>query len=88
METAGQGAHDFSAEVYRYCSSEITVERRDAVRWAVCRHGAVYNKDGQWEYEPLPSSRGEDFKSRTRYSLHEAFEVARRAFVADVTKST
>ena len=71
---------DFSVDVYRYQSGGITIERRGDDQWAVCRHGAVYASDGQWEYEPLPSNRDEEFIRRTRYNLHNAYEMAREAW--------
>lgn len=76
-----QGAHDFTAEVYRYCSTEITVETRGAGRWVVSNGSSVWNRDGQWEYEPLPSSRDDEFLRRTRYAnLEDAFVAAREAW--------
>ena len=54
----------------------VTIEERsteDSVRrWAVVRGGSVLNKDGDWEYEPMPSSRDEAFLSRCRYTTLEA----------------
>lgn len=36
--------------------------------WCVRRaDGAVLAKDGEWEYEPLPSSRDDEFIARTRW---------------------
>lgn len=71
---------DFSVDVYRYQCGGITIERRGKDLWAVCRYGLVYASDGQWEYEPLPSSRDDEFIRRTRYSLHNAYEMAREAW--------
>jgi hypothetical protein len=59
----------------------ITVERRDGMqgtKWAVCDHGLVLNQSGEWEYEPIPSSRGDDFLARCRFdSYHKAFVAAK-----------
>lgn len=42
-------------------------------RWAVVRDGLVLNHAGEWEYEPMPSSRTSSFLARCRYnSLEEA----------------
>lgn len=84
-----QGAHDFTPESYRYCATEITVQKRSATQWCVSNGASVWSKDGQWEYEPLPSNRDEEFFQRTRYSLDEAFMAARaawRAFLETRTK--
>lgn len=40
--------------------------------WAVRRHGACLAADGKWEYEPLPSSRDDDFLARCRYPTAQA----------------
>lgn len=41
-------------------------------KWAIRQNGRCLNKDGEWEYEPMPSSRDEDFFARCRFSLDEA----------------
>jgi hypothetical protein len=46
-------------------------------RWAVRRNSACLNKDGEWEYEPLPSSRDDDFYARCRF---ESLEIAVAAY--------
>ena len=52
---------------------------KDVGTWAVTNGFEVLNKNGQWEWEPQPSSRTDDFKKRTRFSSpEEAFQ----AFVA------
>jgi hypothetical protein len=38
------------------------------VRYAVTRGGWVANRDREWEYEPIPSSRDDDFIARTRFT--------------------
>lgn len=45
--------------------------------WVVKNCDEVLNKDGEWEYEPMPSSRTDDFLERTRFSN---LEDARRAY--------
>ncbi len=54
------------------------VERRAQLdgpdMWAVCRLSECLNKLGEWEHEPMPSSRTEEFKDRTRWlSREDAF---------------
>ena len=40
--------------------------------WAVRRGGNVLGRDGEWEYEPLPSSRDDDFFARFRFATIDA----------------
>lgn len=40
--------------------------------WAVRRLSFCLNKDGQWEYEPMPSSRDDEFLARCRWPTVEA----------------
>lgn len=48
--------------------------------WAVCHLGFVLNKELEWEDEPLPSSRTEEFIQRTRWgSYEEAWAAAEKA---------
>lgn len=61
----------------------LAVERRslDEDVWAVTDGGgSVYNTDGVFEYEPLPSSRDEEFYARTRFTLKKAMEIAENLF--------
>lgn len=62
----------------------VMVERRsrlsDVPSWAVTRGGSCLAKDGQWEIEPLPSSRDDAFRQRCRWSdLGEAITAAKAA---------
>ena len=64
--------------------SEIRVERvpqaTGAPLWAVRRSGDVLNKQGEWEWEPMPSGRDEDFLARARFATaDEAIAAAIRA---------
>jgi hypothetical protein len=47
----------------------VACRQRDGSRlWAVRdSFGSVLANDGQWEYEPLPSSRDAEFLARCRY---------------------
>ncbi len=62
---------------------EITVQKRPqmdgSVKWAVYQRSTfVLNKDMQWEFEPIPSSRDDEFLARTRFdTLLEAWNAAR-----------
>lgn len=46
---------------------EIREQRDGKDKWAVVRMGMVLNRAGEWEYEPLPSSRSDAFIRRTRF---------------------
>jgi hypothetical protein len=52
--------------------------------WAVRRNGDCLNKDGEWEWEPLPSSRDDEFIKRCRFASHtEAIDAAKGESHAD-----
>lgn len=62
-------------------SDLITLERRSRNQdgWAIVRLGFVFNTFGEWEWEPMPSGRSEDFLQRTRWnSAQEAKEAFER----------
>jgi hypothetical protein len=50
---------------------ETTIEQRKqqngSVMWICKKHGYVLNKNGEWEYEPIPSSRTDGFIKTTRF---------------------
>ena len=63
--------------------AEVAIEWRNVDAWAiVIDRMDVLNKNGELEYEPMPSGRTNEFKERTRYSFEEAWEVAEK-FIAD-----
>lgn len=55
----------------------ITLKRMPQLKgndkWAVYRDGSVLDKDGDWVYEPLPSSRDD------KYLRHHRFDSAEKA---------
>lgn len=55
----------------------ITAAWRGGEAYAVARGGFVWNGD-EWEYEPRPSSREDDFLARTRFTYDEANAIALR----------
>lgn len=69
----------------------VRIERRgshgDAARWAVGFYGLVLNREGEWEYESMPSGRDEAFRQRTRFPLDEAFARAEAALEAAANES-
>jgi hypothetical protein len=42
-------------------------QRDGTIMYAVVKSGWVANKDREWEHEPIPSSRDEDFTRRCRF---------------------
>jgi hypothetical protein len=67
------------AETFVLYRDESTIIRlrRGSVGWSVEKNGSVLNKRGDWEHEPLPSSRTDEFFQATRFSaLDEAIAAA------------
>lgn len=51
---------------------EAVKGRQDVIRWALRdRIRNCLNKEGEWEYEPQPSSRDDDFYARCRWATKE-----------------
>jgi hypothetical protein len=59
-------------------AEDIAIEKRGENRWCVSVLGTVVDRELQRHYEPMPSSRTEEFIAATRFDLDEAFEIARR----------
>lgn len=57
----------------------ITVEETAPGRWAVRRGKRCLDRDGVWEWEPIPSERDADLLARCRFDLDTALDMARRA---------
>lgn len=50
-------------------------QRDGSIKWVVIKGGNVLNRNGYWEYEPMPSSRSDKFISETRYdTVQEAID--------------
>jgi hypothetical protein len=47
---------------------ELAIQRNGRRKWAIRKHGYTFTKSGQWEYEPLPSSRTTSFLRRARFN--------------------
>lgn len=54
--------------------------------WAVRRSGSCLNNEGQWEYEPMPSSRDDKFLSRCRWPSPESAYAAWQMAVPALSK--
>lgn len=55
----------------------INVEYRGHGLWAVSRHRRCLSKADTWDYEPLPSSREDDWLDQHRFDLVTALERAK-----------
>lgn len=56
---------------------EVKVSWRGNDRWAVLKLGSCLNVYGEWEFEPSPSNRNDEFKERCRFTLDEALTRAK-----------
>jgi hypothetical protein len=60
-------------------AEDIAIEKRGKDLWCVSVFGGtVLDRELQRHYEPMPSSRTEEFIAATRFDLEEAFSIARR----------
>jgi hypothetical protein len=57
-------------------ADQIVVEARADGMWVIKRMNEVWTRSGEWEWEPSPSGRSDEFKMRSRWSLEEALEIA------------
>ena len=70
--------YQFKTDFENHNISPVTFNRMrspfyDGEKWAVRRNSSCLNKEGEWEYEPIPSSRDDEFYARCRFdSLDEA----------------
>lgn len=46
-------------------------QRSGPDKWAINDGGSCLSREGEWEWEPLPSSRDDDFISRCRFDTPE-----------------
>jgi hypothetical protein len=78
MKTPVISEYTIDGDPRRAGSDDVRIARAKqmdgGVKWAVRRMGECLNKQGEWEYEPMPSSRDDEFLSRCRFdSVEEAF---------------
>ncbi len=57
---------------------DVFVEKRGEDPWCVTVFSTVLDRDLQRHYEPMPSSRTDEFVAATRFSLSEAMAIADR----------
>lgn len=59
-----------------------------SILWAIRQDGNCFNKQGEWEYEPTPSSRDENFFQRCRFGSAEAAVACWRKFNPNIGTRT
>lgn len=60
-------------------AEDIAIERRGEGKWCVqVFGGTVLDRDLNRHYEPMPSSRTEEFIAATRFTLEDAYTIAKR----------
>jgi hypothetical protein len=67
---------EIGSKAVKFQLGDVFVESRGLGIWAVCNGGCVRNVLGEWEYEPFPSGRDDEFIARTRFPFAEAWEIA------------
>lgn len=55
----------------------VNVEARGHGRWAVAWHGRCLDANGNWDWEPSPSNRDDDWLDAHRHDLETALDLAR-----------
>lgn len=56
----------------------ITLSYRGNGLWAIKNRVNAYSRDGKWNYEPLPSSRSDEYITKNRFTLEEAYPLAQK----------
>lgn len=70
------GAEPDDADVHLW---SVRVQWRGSDRYAVMRMGRCLGKDGEWDYENIPSERADEWKAEHRFPLDIALDKAREA---------
>jgi hypothetical protein len=69
------------AEHVNYDLYSVKVQWRGGETYAVKRLGQVLDVDGEWDYEPNPSNRDDEWIAAHRFSYEEAVRLATKAAV-------
>ncbi len=65
----------------QFCTLEAVIGRDSMLKWCIREGGECLRRDGEWEYEPQPSSRTDEFIAATRWpSAEEAGMFAANHF--------
>lgn len=65
---------DINSSIY-----SIKVEDAGRGRWAIRRMGRCLDANGDWDYEPTPSNREDDWLDAHRFDLDTALRLAQKA---------
>lgn len=57
----------------------ITVDYRGHGLWAVTRHRLCLGRGGDWDWEPIPSERDDEWIAEHRFDLDTALRLAKEA---------
>jgi hypothetical protein len=82
---------ELQPETSACAGDEVILARRDGFngrRWAIKQRGYVLNKSGEWEWEPQPSSRTEEWLKTVRWNTIEEAQVAWTAAKAKLEKAS
>lgn len=80
VDSGVQLAIEKGFEPVRFRRGRLSIEARGEGLWAVLEDGSFcLNRDGEFEYEPMPSSRDDAFLKRCRFTLCEAVAAADKA---------
>lgn len=82
VESYGLGPRD--SRNPRHIVVQARTQRDNSVLWSVSDGFNVLNKDGEWEYESMPSSRDDEFIARTRWPNADEAKHAALIAVASV----
>lgn len=66
-------------EDINYSSFAIKVAYRGRGLWAVTHHGYCLGRNGDWDYESVPSERTDEWLTGHRFGRDEALRLAREA---------
>jgi hypothetical protein len=73
IEISGSG---FELEVFNQSMLGLSVCWRGTNSWAICRHSACLNAEGEWSYEFNPSDREDEWLAAHRFDLETALKLA------------
>lgn len=71
-------ATDINAGVFAL-AVEYRAQLDGADLWCVSRYGRCLGADGEWDYEPIPSSRTKEWIASHRFDLDTAIRLAKEA---------
>ncbi len=75
-----QFVQDCKSTVYTIQNdASVTIQERGPKQWCISQGALVMNMCGEWEYDPSPNHRSQEFMDRTHWkSPEEAYEFYRQ----------